>query len=65
VLPRLAVCGEPLGGMNTRAVEAALAKAGIHARASDVGGTHGRTATFDAATGQLHVRTLGLGERTL
>jgi chemotaxis protein CheD len=65
VLRPLAVCGEPLGGLNARAVEAALAKEGLRPHASDVGGTHGRTATFDAATGRLHVRTLGLGERTL
>jgi chemotaxis receptor (MCP) glutamine deamidase CheD len=56
---------EPLGLVNVRAVEAALAKQGIRPLASDVGGTHGRTATFDAATGRLHVKTLGLGERTL
>jgi chemotaxis protein CheD len=56
---------EPLGMLNVRAVESALAKQGIRPQASDVGGTHGRTATFDAATGRLHVKTLGLGERTL
>jgi chemotaxis protein CheD len=65
VLRPLAALGEPLGALNVRAVEAALDKEGIRPRASDVGGTHGRTATFDAATGRLHVKTLGLGERTL
>jgi chemotaxis protein CheD len=56
---------EPLGLLNIRAVEAALAKQGIRPQASDVGGTHGRTAPFAAATGRLHVKTLGLGEKTL
>jgi chemotaxis protein CheD len=56
---------EPLGTQNTRAVEAALLRHGLLARASSVGGTCGRTVTLDLATGQLRVRTLGQGESLL
>jgi chemotaxis protein CheD len=56
---------EPLGTQNVRAVEAALLRYGLLARASSVEGTCGRTVTLDLATGQLHVRTLGQGETVL
>lgn len=56
---------EPLGTQNVRAVEAALLKQRLLPRASNVGGTHGRTVTLELRTGQLHVRTLGQGETVL
>jgi chemotaxis protein CheD len=56
---------EPLGSQNARAVEKALARYGIRVAASDVGGRHGRTVTFDPRTGEVLIRTLGRGEATL
>ena len=45
--------------------EEALKKYNIKLLASDTGGNHGRTITFDPETGDLLVRTIGHGERVL
>ncbi|NLT19924.1 MAG: chemotaxis protein CheD [Syntrophomonadaceae bacterium] len=54
-----------IGVRNAQAVEEALKKYNIKLLASDTGGNHGRTITFDPETGDLLVRTIGHGERVL
>lgn len=54
-----------IGQRNAQAVEENLLKHGIKILAKDTGGNYGRTITFDPATGDLLVRTIGHGERII
>jgi len=54
-----------IGERNARAVEENLEKYRIRLLVKDVGGNYGRTITFDPQTGDLHVRTIGHGERII
>jgi len=54
-----------IGERNILAVEENLQKHGIRVLARDVGGNYGRTIIFDPKTGDLNVRTIGHGERTI
>jgi len=54
-----------IGERNARAVEENLEKYKIRLLVKDVGGNYGRTITFDPQTGDLHVRTIGHGERII
>ncbi|SHG57495.1 CheD, stimulates methylation of MCP proteins [Thermosyntropha lipolytica DSM 11003] len=54
-----------IGQRNAAAVEEYLQKYGIKILAKDVGGNYGRTITYDPATGDLLVRTIGHGERII
>lgn len=54
-----------IGLRNSRAVEENLRKHRIRIVAKDTGGSVGRTIVFDPATGELLVKTLGIGERTI
>lgn len=62
--------GEPdsrlnIGARNSRAVEQELNNAGLRTLVADVGGCDGRTLTVDSKTGEVRVRTINDGERTL
>lgn len=54
-----------IGERNAIAVEENLEKHRIKLLVKDVGGNYGRTITFDPLTGDLHVRTIGHGERVI
>lgn len=54
-----------IGERNAVAVEEHLEKHRIRLLVKDVGGNYGRTITFDPQTGDLHVRTIGHGERII
>lgn len=54
-----------IGDRNDEAVRAALAQAGLHLRAADIGGARGRTLRVDVATGRVTVRTVGGPEERL
>ncbi len=54
-----------IGLRNVQAVKDELRRAGIPVSAEDTGGHFGRTVTFDAWTGTIVVRPVGLAERTL
>lgn len=54
-----------IGERNAISVENQLNKHKIPLLARDTGGNYGRTITFDADTGELLVRTIGHGERTI
>ncbi|MDL2258485.1 chemotaxis protein CheD [Eubacteriales bacterium OttesenSCG-928-K08] len=54
-----------VGERNVQVCHEALRKARIPLVSEDVLGTHGRTITFDPATGSLHIRTVGLGEKDI
>ncbi len=54
-----------IGERNAIAVEQNLEKHKIRLLVKDVGGNYGRTITFDPQTGDLHVRTIGHGERVI
>lgn len=57
--------GGQMGERNAQAARAALVAAGIPIVASDVGGTRGRSVSFDVATGVLDVRDVRGGRRAL
>jgi len=59
--------GSPLniGERNSKAVEQELLKAGIPLVAYDIGGTFGRTITFDIQSGDLHIKTIKHGEKVI
>lgn len=54
-----------IGERNAEAVGKVLVKAGIPLLAYDVGGTFGRTITFDIKTGGLHIKTVNNGEKVI
>jgi len=54
-----------IGRRNAIAVAENLDKHKIKLLAQDIGGNYGRTITFDIATGNLHIRTIGHGERII
>ncbi|MDD2619641.1 MAG: chemotaxis protein CheD [Syntrophomonadaceae bacterium] len=54
-----------IGERNALAVEATLQKFKLKLIASDTGGNYGRTIIFDPGSGDLLVRTIGHGERTI
>jgi len=54
-----------IGHRNTLAVEEHLRRNGIRIAAKDTGGNFGRTIVFDPKTGDLRIRTIGHGERTI
>jgi chemotaxis protein CheD len=54
-----------IGERNARAVEEILNKMSIKILANDTGGNFGRTIVFDPETGDLSVRIIGHGERTI
>ncbi len=54
-----------IGQRNTLAVEEHLKRIGIKIVAKDTGGNFGRTIVFDPKTGDLKIRTIGHGERTI
>lgn len=54
-----------IGERNALAVEENLEKHRIRLLVKDVGGNYGRTITFDPQSGDLHVRTIGHGERII
>lgn len=54
-----------VGERNVNVCRDMLQKLRIPLVAQDVLGTHGRTITFDPATGMLHVKSVGKGEKTI
>lgn len=54
-----------IGERNTRAVVEILKKNNIQILAQDTGGNYGRTIVFDPVSGELLIRTIGLGERVI
>ncbi len=54
-----------VGERNVQVCREMLQKLGIPILAQDVLGTHGRTITFDPATGLLHIKTVGMGEKDI
>ncbi len=54
-----------VGARNALASKEILSQMGIRVVAQDVGGTLGRTVTYDTATGEFRVRTVTGGERSL
>lgn len=54
-----------VGERNVLVCREMLQKLNIPILAQDVLGTHGRTITFDPATGLLHIKTVGVGEKDI
>jgi chemotaxis protein CheD len=54
-----------IGAANVRAAAAALKAAGIRLAGSDVGGTNGRRLSFDLATGEVIVQSVGREPQTI
>jgi chemotaxis protein CheD len=55
-----------VGEQNVRAVQEALAEAGVQIQAQDLGGSKGRSVWFDPREGgQIRVRAIGSGDRYL
>ena len=54
-----------VGARNATAATDILRRLGIPIRANDTGGTYGRTIELLTATGQLHVKTIGHGEKNI
>lgn len=54
-----------VGRRNAEAVKAVLSKYSCRVIAQDVGGSSGRTMTFDAATGLIQVKVLSVGQEDL
>lgn len=54
-----------VGERNVQVCKEMLGKLRIPILAEDVLGTHGRTVTFDPATGLLHIKTVGMGEKDI
>jgi chemotaxis protein CheD len=57
--------GQQMGERNVNSARAVLAALGISIVGSETGGTTGRTAAFDVATGVLEVRSVRGGSRVL
>lgn len=57
--------GQQMGDRNVAAARRALVALGVTIVASETGGTSGRTAEFDVATGRLEVRSVRGGIRVL
>lgn len=54
-----------VGARNALATKEILGQLGIRVIGQDVGGTLGRTVTYDTATGEIRVRTVTGGEQSL
>lgn len=54
-----------IGERNAKAVIEILNGKSIKILAQDIGGNHGRTIIFDSVSGELLIRTIGLGERVI
>jgi chemotaxis protein CheD len=54
-----------IGEANSQAVLDALQSAGIRVAGCDVGGDAGRRISFDLATGEVTVESIGRGPRTI
>ena len=54
-----------IGERNAKAVVEILNNHSIRILAQDIGGNHGRTIIFDTVSGELLIRTIGLGERVI
>lgn len=54
-----------VGRRNAEAVAEEVARLKLRVVATEVGGNNGRTVTFDAATGEVRVRSVHGGEKTL
>lgn len=54
-----------IGDRNAEAVEQELKRLGIPLLVSDTGGSFGRTIHFDLTTGELRVRTINHGQKTI
>ncbi len=54
-----------IGARNSCAVIEVLNQKNIRILAQDTGGNHGRTIVFDSFSGELLIRTIGLGERII
>ncbi|MDL2218288.1 chemotaxis protein CheD, partial [Christensenellaceae bacterium OttesenSCG-928-M15] len=54
-----------VGERNVKVCKEVLQKLHIPLLAEDVLGTYGRTITFDPATGRLHVKSVGRGEKEI
>lgn len=54
-----------IGARNAAEVAAQLERLGVRCSARDVGGSLGRTVTFDSESGDVHVRTVTQGDRVL
>jgi chemotaxis protein CheD len=56
---------ESIGARNVRTARETLQRLSIPLRGEEIGGSHGRTVEFDLATGLVHVRSVGGGDRIL
>jgi chemotaxis protein CheD len=54
-----------IGERNATAARRALDRLGVDLVSADVGGDHGRSLTFEAATGDLRIRSADAGETTI
>ncbi|MEA5058860.1 MAG: chemotaxis protein CheD [Candidatus Pelethousia sp.] len=54
-----------VGERNVKVCREMLGKLRIPILSEDVLGTYGRTITFDPATGMLHIKTVGMGEKSI
>jgi len=54
-----------IGARNSQAVEECLNKYRIKLVANDTGGSYGRTITFNPGSGELLIKTIGHGEKTI
>lgn len=54
-----------IGERNAKAVIEVLNRLNIRILAQDTGGNYGRTIVFDSVSGELLIRTIGLGERVI
>ncbi|MFZ5943684.1 MAG: chemotaxis protein CheD [Bacillota bacterium] len=54
-----------IGERNTEAVKKILADFRIKIMAEDTGGNFGRTITFNPENGELHIKTINKGEKTI
>lgn len=54
-----------VGERNVQVCREMLSKLRIPVLAEDVLGTYGRSVTFDPATGMLHIKTVGMGEKDI
>lgn len=54
-----------IGERNVEAVKKELARQSIPLVAEDVGGTYGRSIEFDSSSGELHIKTIGHGKKTI
>jgi chemotaxis protein CheD len=54
-----------IGERNCEAVEEALSEHGFRVVVADVGGHSGRSMVFETATGIVHVKQFGLGDKVL